>query len=150
MLHSERYFVRTIYDFFHQFNLSLYHVLSFQRILTKMFDSDPKIFAYYWRRKLGKSYTILYFQIGYFFLLFSFYQNSLSFVAEWSFWINNSKFLILKIVKFIYSEKSTKFCEIFPLLLTVCTVVKSKGKISQNFVAFSEYMNFITKFDCTM
>ena len=23
-----------------------------------------------------------------------------------------------------------------------CTVVKSKGKISQNFVAFSEYMNF--------
>ena len=33
-------------------------------------------------------------------------------------------------------------CEIFPLLLTVCTVVKSKGKISQNFEAFSEYMNF--------
>ena len=46
-------------------------------------------------------------------------------------------------IKFIYSEKATKFCEIFPLLLTVCTVVKSKVKISQNFVAFSEYMNFI-------
>ena len=45
-------------------------------------------------------------------------------------------------VKFIYSEKATKFCETFPLLLTVCTVVKSKVKISQNFVAFSEYMNF--------
>ena len=45
-------------------------------------------------------------------------------------------------LKFIYSEKATKFCEIFPLLLTVCTIVKSKGKISQNFVAFSEYMNF--------
>ena len=45
-------------------------------------------------------------------------------------------------IKFIYSEKATKFCEIFPLLLTVCTVVKSKGKFSQNFVAFSEYMNF--------
>ena len=45
--------------------------------------------------------------------------------------------------KFIYSEKATKFCKIFTLLLTVCTVVKSKGKISQNFVAFSEYyMNF--------
>ena len=27
-----------------------------------------------------------------------------------------------KVVKFIYSEKATKFCEIFPLLLTVCTV----------------------------
>ena len=45
-------------------------------------------------------------------------------------------------VKFIYSEKATKFCEIFPSLLTVCTIVISKGKISQNFVAFSEYMNF--------
>ena len=45
-------------------------------------------------------------------------------------------------LKFIYSEKATKFCEIFPLLLTVCTAVKNKGKILQNFVAFSEYMNF--------
>ena len=48
-------------------------------------------------------------------------------------------------LKFIYSEKATKFCEIFPLLLTVSTVVKSKGKILQNFVAFSEYMNFNLK-----
>ena len=45
-------------------------------------------------------------------------------------------------VKFIYSEKATKFCGIFPLLLTTVHTVKSKGKISQNFVAFSEYMNF--------
>ena len=45
-------------------------------------------------------------------------------------------------LKFKYSEKATKFCEIFTLLLTECTVVKSKLKISQNFVAFSEYMNF--------
>jgi hypothetical protein len=28
----------------------------------------------------------------------------------------------------------------------VCTVVKSKGKISQNFVAFSENMNFTSNF----
>ena len=49
----------------------------------------------------------------------------------------------MTMLKFICSEKATKFCEIFPLLLTVCTVVKSKGTISQNFVAFSEYMNFI-------
>ena len=34
-------------------------------------------------------------------------------------------------LKFIYSEKA------------VCTVDKSKVKILQNFVAFSEYMNFI-------
>ena len=39
------------------------------------------------------------------------------------------------LVKFIYSEKATKVCEILH-------TVKSKGKISQNFVAFSEYMNF--------
>ena len=45
-------------------------------------------------------------------------------------------------LKFIYSEKATKFWEIFPLHLTTVHTVKSKGKIWQNFVAFSEYMNF--------
>ena len=45
-------------------------------------------------------------------------------------------------LKFIYSEKATKFCEIFPLLLTTVHTVKSKGNISQNFVAFSEYIHF--------
>ena len=48
-------------------------------------------------------------------------------------------------LKFIHSEKATNFCEIFILLLTVCTVVKSKVKISKKFVAFSEYMNFTQK-----
>ena len=47
-----------------------------------------------------------------------------------------------KLLKFIYSEKATKFCEIFPLLLTTVYTVKSKVKISQNFVAFSKYMKF--------
>ena len=46
-------------------------------------------------------------------------------------------------LKFIYSEKATKFCEIFTLLLSYAVPVKSKVKISQNFVAFSEYMNFM-------
>ena len=46
------------------------------------------------------------------------------------------------LVKFIYSEKATKFCKIFTLLLTGTTQDKSKVKILQNFVAFSEYMNF--------
>ena len=50
--------------------------------------------------------------------------------------------LVFRLVKFIYSEMATKFCEIFPLILTAVHTVKSKGKISQNFVAFSEYMNF--------
>ena len=45
-------------------------------------------------------------------------------------------------LKFIYSEKATKFCEISTLLLSYVVPVKSKVDISQNFVAFSEYMNF--------
>ena len=50
--------------------------------------------------------------------------------------------ITVDLVMFIYSEKATKFGEIFPLLLTTAHTVKSKGKILQNFVAFSEYMNF--------
>ena len=49
-------------------------------------------------------------------------------------------------LKFIYSEKATKFCEISNLLLSYVVPVKSKVEISQNLVAFSEYMNFIKKF----
>ena len=46
------------------------------------------------------------------------------------------------LLKFIYSEKATKFCKIFTLLLSSVAPVKSKVKILQNFEAFSEYMNF--------
>ena len=45
-------------------------------------------------------------------------------------------------IKFMYSEKATKCCEISTLDLTVTTWDKSKVEISQNFVAFSEHMNF--------
>ena len=55
--------------------------------------------------------------------------------------LTNSEFSL----KFIYSEKATKFCEIFTLHLSYVMPIKSKVKVSQNFVAFSEYMNF-TKF----
>ena len=48
----------------------------------------------------------------------------------------------MSILKFIYSEKATKFCEISTLLLSYVVPVKSKVEISQNFVTFSEYMNF--------
>ena len=44
-------------------------------------------------------------------------------------------------IKFIYSEKATKFCEISTLLLSYLVPVKSKVEILQNFVAFSVYMN---------
>ena len=46
------------------------------------------------------------------------------------------------ILKFIYSEKATKFCKISTLLLSYVVTVKSKVEIFQNFVAFSEYINF--------
>ena len=47
-----------------------------------------------------------------------------------------------KSIKFIYSEKATKFCESSTLLLSYGVQVKSKVEIFHNFVAFSEYMNF--------
>ena len=52
----------------------------------------------------------------------------------------------LDISKFVYSEKATKFCEISTLLLSTLHTDKSKVEISQNFVAFSEYVNFIAFF----
>ena len=55
----------------------------------------------------------------------------------------NSILSVKIFVKFIYSEKATKFCKISILLLTGTTQDKSKVEILQNFVAFSEYMNFI-------
>ena len=48
-------------------------------------------------------------------------------------------------LKFIYSEKATKFWEIFILLLSYVVPVKSKMKISQNCLALSEYTNFTKK-----
>ena len=47
-----------------------------------------------------------------------------------------------KVHMYTYSEKATEFCEILTLLLSYVVPVKSKVKISPNFVAFSEYMNF--------
>ena len=53
-------------------------------------------------------------------------------------WKNNLQCFI----KFIHSEKATNFCEISDLSYVV--MVKSTLEISQNFVSFSEYMNFST------
>jgi hypothetical protein len=46
------------------------------------------------------------------------------------------------LLKFMHSEKATKFCEISILLLFYILPVKIKVEISQNFAAFSEYKNF--------
>ena len=45
-------------------------------------------------------------------------------------------------IKFTYSEKATKFCEISTVDLSYVVPVKSTVEISQNFMTFSEYMNF--------
>ena len=45
-------------------------------------------------------------------------------------------------LKFVFSEKATKFWEISTVDLSYVVPVKSTVEISQNFVAFSEYMNF--------
>ena len=44
-------------------------------------------------------------------------------------------------LKFIYSEKATQICEISTVDLSYVVTVKSTVEISQNFEAFSEYMN---------
>ena len=51
----------------------------------------------------------------------------------------------LSYLKFIYSEKATKFCKISTLNLSYVLTVKSTVEILQNFEAFSEYMNFNKK-----
>ena len=52
----------------------------------------------------------------------------------------------LFMLKFIYSEKATKFYEISTVDLFYVVAVKSTVEILQNFVAFSEYMNFTNRF----
>ena len=49
-----------------------------------------------------------------------------------------------KELKFIYFEMATFFCKISTADLSYVVTVKSTVEISQNFVAFSEYMNFNT------
>ena len=53
--------------------------------------------------------------------------------------IHGWKFLQLK---FLYSEKATNFFEISTVDLSYVVPVKPTVEILQNFVAFSEYMNF--------
>ena len=49
----------------------------------------------------------------------------------------------LRVVKFIYSEKATKFCEISTVDLSYVVLVKFTVEILQNFVVFTENMNFM-------
>ena len=49
-------------------------------------------------------------------------------------------------LKFIYSEKATNFCEISTVDLSYVVTVKYTVEMLQNFVAFSEYMNISSRF----
>ena len=49
-------------------------------------------------------------------------------------------------LKFMYSEKATKFCKISTVDLTDVTQDKYLVEMLQKIVAFSEYMNFILDF----
>ena len=59
--------------------------------------------------------------------------------------INNHAvmFILNVFVKFLFSEKATKFCVISTVDLSYVVMVKSTVEISKQFVTFSEYMNFI-------
>ena len=72
-------------------------------------------------------------------------KNSQIWPYFWCTWKNQKICLIVKYVwcKDILRRPQNFAKSIFTLLLTVCTVVKSKVKILQNFVAFSEYMNYV-------
>ena len=50
----------------------------------------------------------------------------------------------ISLLKFIYSEKATKFGKISTIDLYYVVRFKSTVEMSQNFVAFSENMNFIS------
>ena len=49
---------------------------------------------------------------------------------------------LFRILKLIYSEKATNFGKVSTVDLSYLVMVKSRIEISQNFLAFSEYMNF--------
>ena len=49
----------------------------------------------------------------------------------------------------MYFEKATNFCKISSVDLSYVVTVKPTMEISPNFLAFSEYMNFIYKYDLT-
>ena len=69
-------------------------------------------------------------------------QKRVNVFKVWPLTLSSTDKIAVYDLKLIYSEKATKFCEIFPLLLSCVVPVKSKGKILQTFVTFSEYMNF--------
>ena len=53
------------------------------------------------------------------------------------------RYKLHSLIKFIYSKKTANFCEISTVDLSYVATVKFTVEISQDFGAFSEYMNFM-------
>ena len=67
--------------------------------------------------------------------------SSEDFESDFDFFVKEHGFKV-QVLKFICSEEATKFCETSTVDLSYVVPVKPTVEISQNFVAFSEYMNF--------
>ena len=63
--------------------------------------------------------------------------ETINFCSNFFYWLVERE-----LIKFIYFEKATKFCEISTVDLSYVVQVKSTVEILQSFVAFSEYINF--------
>ena len=73
------------------------------------------------------------------YLFFQIFFSNFKTIPSWKYSVRT-----INDIKFIYCEKAANFCEISTLDLSYVVTVKSTVEISQNFVAFSEYMNFKT------
>ena len=102
--------------------------------------SIKSIFRTCWKKNCGSKFLVFFrglkfWLLAYFFIL----VNRAKFEPNWT----NLIFDIFLLLKFVYSEKATKFCEISILLLSTVHTEKSKVEILHNFEAFSERMKFI-------
>ena len=77
------------------------------------------------------------------FIFYKVYKNSISLTRNFIKKVSNKQTnRLARLLKFIYSEKATKFFKISAVDLSYVVPVNSTVEILQNFVAFSEYMNF--------
>ena len=108
--------------FFHYFiflfciRFSLYELLT-QTDLRKSHAGyryscrNSNVWKWEQERRLGKTGAFYFFVLNFFFF-------SIFFYSILSFWMIE--------LKLIYSEKAAKFCEIFPLHLTICSTYSQK------------------------
>ena len=76
-----------------------------------------------------------------FFTLFQLLKTSFNW--EHFYWLPSKKFIFSTKIRFIYSEKATKFCKIFTLLLTYVVPVKILWP-SQNIWTLLSYFRIVT------